>query len=177
MSQERKPPASLPNVARRRFMGGTVLSVVAGNLGLEWSERAEAAEAAPATVDLPPQFLPVSAQLTGVDELSRPVAERLYTALVAEDAGFSAALKVLADFIQTAGGVEDLQSRLDSAQSAVAALPRKIVTAWYTGIVGDGIHARCIAYEDTLMNSTVADHLQPQSYSLGNYGAWAQKPA
>ncbi len=176
MSQERKPPASPPSVARRRFMGGTVLGVVAGNLGLDWSERSEAATA-PASVELPSEFLTVSSQLTGVDALSRPVAERIYTALVADDAGFRDALKVLAGFIQTAGGVEDLQPRLDAAQSAVAPLPRKIVTAWYTGIVGEGLHARCIAYEDTLMNTTVSEHLQPQSYSLGNYGAWARKPA
>ena len=175
MSQERKPPAALPSVARRRFMSGTVLGVVAGNLGLEWSERSEAAVPA-ATEEAPAEFLSVSAQLTGVDNLSPSVAGRLYAALVADDGGFRDALKVLAGFIGKAGGVEDLQPQLDAAQSAVAPLPRKIVTAWYTGIVGDGLHARCIAYEDTLMNTTVAEHLQPQSYSLGNYGAWAKQP-
>jgi len=66
---------------------------------------------------------------------------------------------------------------LDSEKSPVAALPRKIATAWYIGVVGDGEKARCITFETNLTNVVVSDKLTPPSYCYGGYGSWAEKPA
>jgi hypothetical protein len=46
-------------------------------------------------------------------------------------------------------------------------LPRRIVTAWYTGVVGEGARARCITFETSLMHQIVADRLNPPSYCHG----------
>ena len=71
----------------------------------------------------------------------------------------------------------ELQPTLDAEQSPLSALPRKIVTAWYTGIVGEGERARCIMFETSLMYVVVADRLNPPSYCSGPYGTWVDKPA
>ena len=49
--------------------------------------------------------------------------------------------------------------------------------AWYPGIVGDPVRARCIAYESALNAVVVADVLKLPSYCYGEYGNWARKPA
>jgi hypothetical protein len=59
----------------------------------------------------------------------------------------------------------------------LSALPRQIVTAWYTGIVGEDERARCITFETSLMYVVVADRLNPPSYCSGPYGTWLDKPA
>jgi hypothetical protein len=69
-----------------------------------------------------------------------------------------------------------LQHVLDNEHSALAALPRKIVTAWYLGVVGDGEKARCITFETSMMNEIVSDKLKPPSYGYGGYGSWAERP-
>jgi hypothetical protein len=78
----------------------------------------------------------------------------------------------------TARSVElpKLQSVLDNERSALAALPRRILSAWFLGIVGEGERARCIAFETALNAVIVEDVLKPPTYCYGVYGSWAQKP-
>ncbi len=65
---------------------------------------------------------------------------------------------------------------MQRAFSPLAALPRKIATAWFMGIVGSGEKARCIAYESALNAVIVQDVLKPPTYAYGVYGSWAKKP-
>jgi len=69
-----------------------------------------------------------------------------------------------------------LQGVLDGEQSPLAPLPRKIMGAWYLGVVGNGEAARCVAYETALNAMAVADVLQPPTYAYGAYGSWSNKP-
>jgi hypothetical protein len=50
------------------------------------------------------------------------------------------------------------------------------MSAWYLGIVGEGEHARAVAYESALNAAAVADVLAPPSYCTGEYGSWSRKP-
>jgi Membrane bound FAD containing D-sorbitol dehydrogenase len=66
-------------------------------------------------------------------------ASRLYDALVADDPQFAAGVQALLTLIeQRKIDPLQLQHVLDSEHFTLAALPRKIATAWYIGVVGDG---------------------------------------
>jgi len=123
-------------------------------------------------------FLSASQILTGQSSLDPGQASLLYSALIADDAQFAGGVQALAKILgQPNIDLLQLQRVLDNENSPVAALPRKIATAWYTGIVGEGEKARCITYETALMNGIVADKLQPPSYCFGAPGSWVEKPA
>ncbi|MFI5447858.1 sugar dehydrogenase complex small subunit [Polaromonas sp. UC242_47] len=122
-------------------------------------------------------FVAVSALLAGRQALDNVLATRLYDALKADDPGFPAATKALLTLINERKiDPLQLQQLLDSEQSPLAALPRKIVTAWYMGIVGNGDKARCLAYEHALNAAVVEDILKPPTYSYGVYASWEKKP-
>ena len=123
-------------------------------------------------------FLSASQILTGQSSLDPEQASLLYNALIADDAQFASGVQALAKILgQPNIDLLQLQHVLDSENAPIAALPRKIVTAWYTGIVGEGEKARGITYETALMNVIVADKLQPPSYCFGAPGSWVEKPA
>lgn len=122
-------------------------------------------------------FAAVSAILAGRQSLDDVQATRLYDALAADDPGFPAAVRTLLALIneQKIDPLR-LQKVLDAEHPAMAALPRKIVTAWFMGIVGSGEKAHCIAYETALNAVIVADVLKPPTYAYGVYGSWEKKP-
>jgi hypothetical protein len=122
-------------------------------------------------------FLSVSTLLTGRTGLDATQAARLYDALAADDARFPAEVQEL-DILISQRGIEALQLQkvLDTRYPALAALPRNIAMAWFTGIVGSGAKARCVAYETALNATIVADVLKPPSYCAGAYGSWTKKP-
>jgi len=178
MTSLQEPDAAGPDLpSRRRFIGTAFVGALAVNLGLSWTRSTLAADQVVART-ASPVFLEVSQKLCGRGHLEPGLATRLYSALVAEHADFPEQLQQLAQFMTGPGtNVTGLQASLDAAKPAFAGLPRAIVTAWYTGIVGQGETAHCVAYEESLMNVTVADQLKPPSYAFGNYGSWANQPA
>jgi hypothetical protein len=122
-------------------------------------------------------FAAVSAILAGRQSLDAVQATRLYDALTADDSGFPAAVrKLLALINEQKIDPLQLQKVLDAKHGALAALPRKIVTAWFMGIVGSGEQARCMAYETALNAVIVEDVLRPPTYAYGVYGSWEKKP-
>lgn len=123
-------------------------------------------------------FLETSKLLTGRASLDPEQTARLFDALVAEDPQFPAQISSLLSLLDERKiDPLHLQQTLDAESSALAALPRKILRAWYVGVVGEDEHARCIAFETSLMNVIVDDHLKPPSYCYGVYGSWSKKPA
>jgi hypothetical protein len=123
-------------------------------------------------------FMAVSRILTGRPILDADQAARLYEALVADAPGFPADVQALRTFIDERKiDPTQLQSTLDAEQSPLTAVPRSIVKAWYTGIVGEAERARCVTFETSLMHVAVADRLNPPSYCYGSYGSWMDKPA
>jgi hypothetical protein len=123
-------------------------------------------------------FMAVSRTLTDRASLDADQAARLYEALVADAPGFAANVQALRSFMDERRiDPAQLQSTLDTEQSPLAAVPRTIVKAWYTGVVGEAGRARCVTFETSLMFAAVADRLSPPSYCYGSYGSWMDKPA
>jgi hypothetical protein len=158
------------NPGRRSVLAG-LLSAYAASL-IPWALAEPVAEPARGA------FLALSAILAGRQSLDQAQAMRLYDALSADDAGFGAGVQALLALVKRRSiDPMQLQPLLDAEQPALAPLPRRIVTAWYLGIVGSGDNARCLAFEDALNAAVVADILKPPTYAYGAYGSWAKKPA
>ena len=122
-------------------------------------------------------FLAVSAIIAGRQALDAQLAKRLYDALIADDKNFSSMTRELLSLID-ARKIEplNLQKVLDAEKSPLAGIPRAIARAWFLGIVGSGVKARCLAYENALNATIVADVLKPPTYAYGVYGSWTAKP-
>jgi hypothetical protein len=129
------------------------------------------------TVAAPSSFIEVSRILTGRGSLDVAQGGRLYQALALDNAAFEGQHGQLLAFIkENQVDPMQLQKLLDEQKSVLAPVPRTIVTAWYTGIVGAGERAKCITFETNLLNVITADKLKPPSYSYGVYGSWVAKP-
>lgn len=162
-------PDTPPMLTRRLLLFGLVSSFTASMI--PWALAQEATDADNGA------FLALSAILVGRQSLDTAQAERLYAALVADDPGFPAAATALLGTIEERRiDPMQLQKLLDDENSPLATVPRRIVTAWYLGIVGDGAGARALAFETALNAQVVADVLKPPTYAYGPYGSWARQP-
>lgn len=154
---------------RRRLLAG-MLSAYTASL-IPW------ALAQPVRDDKQGAFLAVSAILVGRTALDAVQAKRIYDALTAGDAEFPKKAQALLALIeQRKIDPLQLQKTLDTENSALADTPRKIATAWFLGVVGDGVKARALAYETALNAVIVSDVLKPPTYCYGTYGSWGKKP-
>lgn len=159
-----------PERIRRR----TVVAALASSLA---SQVAPAVHAQ-ASADALKAFLELSRVLTGRNDLDVDQATRLRDALRAHAPDFDEAAGALLQLItERKLAVAGLQPALDRDASRLAPLPRRIVTAWYTGVVGEDERARCVTFETSLMHAVVRDRLRPPSYCHGPHGSWASKPA
>jgi hypothetical protein len=152
--------------------------VVLAGLAAAWvSPFVPAANAQPAAGAAREAFLNVSKNLTGRSPLDPEQCARLHKTLTADAPRFDIQVQELLAFIADRGvDAAHLQRTLDAEGSPLASLPRKIVTAWYTGIVGEGGAARCVTFETSLMHQVVADRLDPPSYCHGRHGSWTENP-
>lgn len=158
-----------PNRARRALLAG-LLSAYTASL-IPW------ALAQPVADDDQGAFLALSAIIAGRQTLDSALAKRLFQALTEDDAKFPAGARQLLDLINTRKiDPLQLQQVLDGEQSPLAALPRKIATAWFLGMVGSGDNVRTFAYENALNALIVSDVLKPPTYCYGVYGSWATNP-
>jgi hypothetical protein len=158
-----------PNPVRRGLLAGFVCAYTATLIPWALAQEVSDADKGP--------FLALSAILAGRQSLDAIQADRLYAALVADDGEFPAKTKALLDMIeQRKIDPLQLQKVLDDEKSPQSALPRRIVTAWYMGIVGEGPKARCLAFETALNAEAVADVLKPPTYAYGPYGSWTRIP-
>jgi Membrane bound FAD containing D-sorbitol dehydrogenase len=164
------PRDAEPNPERRALLTGLTAAYLFSYVP---PAIAQPADAAPRDA-----FVAVSKALTGRSILDPDQAARLYEALVADAPGFPADVQALRSFIdQRRIDPARLQQVLDAEQSPLTGVPRSIVKAWYTGIVGEAGRARCVTFETSLMYVAVADRLNPPSYCYGSYGSWMDKPA
>jgi hypothetical protein len=159
-----------PDAERRALLTGLTAACLSSFVP---SAAAQPIDAAPREA-----FMAVSRILTGRPNLDVDQAARLYEALVADAPGFAADVQALRSFIEERKiDPAQLQQTLNAEQSPLTAVPRSIVKAWYTGIVGEAERARCITFETSLMHVAVADRLNPPSYCYGSYGSWTAQPA
>lgn len=162
-------PGRAPRVRRRLVLAGLLSAAVASQI--PW------ALGQPVTDAQHGAFVAVSSLLVGRRTLDAALAQRLFDALKADDVAFAAATTALLELINVQH-IEPLQLQqvLDSQYPALAGVPRKIVAAWFLGVVGSGDKARCLAYEEALNAVVVADVLKPPTYAYGPYASWAEKP-
>lgn len=160
---------ALADPSRRQLLAGLLGAYTASLIPWALAQPAPPAERG--------AFSALSALLVGRAALDAAMASRLYDALAADDAQFAADTQALLALIeQRRIAPEQLQSLLDAEKSPLAPLPRKIVGAWYLGIVGSGARTRCLAYETALNAQVVADVLKPPTYCYGSYGSWSHSP-
>jgi hypothetical protein len=164
-------PAPDPaNPERRVLLGGALAASAVAFIPAAVAAAADANAASEA-------FLSISKALCGHDALNPDDALRLCNALIADDGQFASGVQALAALVERRKiDPLKLQQTLDGEHSPFAALPRKIVTAWYLGVVGEGGKARCLSFETNLSNQLVGDKLRPPSYCHGGYGSWSEKP-
>lgn len=123
-------------------------------------------------------FLDLSRLLTGRASLDAEQGIRLFEAFASGTPGFGAAVgRLHARIKQQNVDAVRLQQALDAEGSPLAGLPRQVMTAWYTGIVGEGGAARCVTFETSLMHMLVADRLNPPCYCYGPHGSWMAAPS
>jgi hypothetical protein len=163
--------ACIHDPTRRTLLATLIAASATASVGLP-------AVAAPPTDAARGAFLAASKELTGRPSLDTEQVSQLYEALSADDPQFPSGVQALFTLINERK-IDPLQLQrvLDTEHSMLAALPRKMLTAWYFGVVGDGQNARCITFETNLTNAIVSDYLVPPSYCYGVYGSWAEKPA
>ncbi|MDB5900821.1 MAG: Membrane bound containing D-sorbitol dehydrogenase [Ramlibacter sp.] len=150
--------------------------LVATLAGSVLSQVVPAAHAQP-DADALKAFIALSRFLTGRGELDADQARQLHEALHAQAGDFDADARALLVLIaERKLAIGRLQLTLDTEASRLAPLPRKIVSAWYTGIVGEDERARCVLFETSLMYAAVKDRLTPPSYCHGPHASWASPP-
>jgi hypothetical protein len=169
MNAHDHPDGAAVDAGRRVFVSAVVGGYVASLI--PWALAQSSADAQRGT------FIAVSAILVGQPSLDAAQGERLYTALLADDAGFASAAAALLAFIESRKiDPLQLQAMLDAEKSPLANVPRQISSAWWLGIVGTADKARCVAFETALNAQAVADVIKPPTYAYGPYGSWTRKP-
>lgn len=117
-------------------------------------------------------FTAISLKLTERSELLPVLCERFYHALKQQNAQFDQELEVLEKQMTQANGQSLTQALSPEAKKTA----KTILSAWYTGIVGEGTQAQVITYRHALEFEAVDDVLQIRSYCPNKPGFWAAKP-
>ena len=122
-------------------------------------------------------FLRLSQRLTGRSALDAGMGQRIHAALLADNPLFTEQSQQLLHLIEGRNLTADSITRtLASEKPELSALPGQIMTAWYLGVTGTGVHARVLAFEHALNAQTVADQLKPPTYAYGAPGSWSLAP-
>lgn len=118
-------------------------------------------------------FISVSQGITEHKHINPQLAARFLTAFDQRDPQFSSKITRLAQLRQPA------DSAVSFKQKAVAAglgdFLQDILTAWYTGTIGNDYKGTLVAYKDALMYATVSDGLVVPTY-CGNGPLWWTEP-
>lgn len=178
MPIELVPPASFAP-SRRQFIFGTAVlaaASIAGLGGLSAVRRAHAQEAAATDADFA-AFMRLSQYLTSKTTLDVEIGREILAGLRDDTPQVSAQIAQLNDFVAKSNTpASALQAALDGSQSALASLPKRIVSGWYLGVVGSGTKASAVAYEQALMYPPIADVIVMPTYARGVPGYWAKPP-
>jgi len=162
---------------RQVVLGVAAAAAQAGLVGWPALGGAQpAAGSAAGTVDsaLARQFLAFSKAITGHDDLDPVTAVRIREAMTRGDAAFAQHATALADLAGSDISPEALLEAAAGAGLRDAALA--VVSAWYTGTVGEGPRATVVAYEQALMYRPVADGLSAPTYCNRGPVWWTEPP-
>lgn len=156
---------------RREFLLATFGLTVTGALAA-LPGRAFAAGVIHAS-DAVKQFVRVSQAITEHQHLDVTLAARFYDVLAERDAQFVPRLAQLASLITPHLTAQDFLAQ--ASNIGLHDFLYQLVTAWYTGTVGDDYHGTLVAYKQALMYQTVSDGLVVPTY-CGNGPLWWTAP-
>jgi hypothetical protein len=124
------------------------------------------------------EFLSLSELLTGHSKLNPELGHRLNASLSDTHADFDAHVSACTAFARAHGlsAAQPLIAALQAQNLQLAAMALAIVSAWYTGVAGDGPQAKVVAYPEALMFRTVQDVLTVPSYCRAAPGYWTARP-
>ncbi|MET3132021.1 hypothetical protein AAKU55_002291 [Oxalobacteraceae bacterium GrIS 1.11] len=162
-----------PSGARRSLL--TLLGVaVLGGVPL-WMAAAQTAPtaAAPPTTPAGAAFLALSAFLIPHARLDARIGQRIYAAFTLQDRAFAAQAAALADVARAHANVEALALAADSASQDTL---RRILSAWYLGVVGSDAAGKVLAFDLALMHEQVRDAVAVPSYCNRAPAYWAAPP-
>jgi hypothetical protein len=117
-------------------------------------------------------FLGLSHALTGKTDLDPATADRIEKAFAQLQPELHAQFPALVTLAGQVSGATALVAAAGEARPAALA----IITAWYTGTVGKGVHAVTVSYRDALMQRCVDDGLSPPTYVQGGPAWWTAAP-
>ncbi len=160
-------------LTRRRFLlavgSASLLAACQGKVPVAGVDTAR--DAAPAT-QANAGFLQLSQALTDKHDLDPATADRIEKAFATLQPDLHAQFPALIALAGQASGAHALLAAAGDATPAALA----IITAWYTGTVGKGVHAVTVSYRDALMQRPVDDGLFPATYAQGGPAWWTAAP-
>lgn len=153
-------------LTRRGVLGGAALGLAGLAIGVMPINRAIAA--AEQTSEALGAFVRVSAALTQRTQLNPVLAELIFNALTHEDAAFPAAVQAF---------TPNMTQPTAQWSKADRVLAKRILSAWYTGLVGEGDKTRVVTFEGALQFAATRDIFIVRSYCPNRPGFWTAKPA
>ncbi|HGM7298711.1 TPA: sugar dehydrogenase complex small subunit [Stenotrophomonas maltophilia] len=162
---------SLNGLTRRGFLLAAGSVALLGACRDQTSPQTTAAKTV--TQDKPDAaFLNLSYALTGKTDLSPATADRIEKAFARLQPELHAQFPTLVTLAGQVNGAAAIVASAGKAKPAALA----IITAWYTGTVGKGVHAVTVSYRDALMQRCVDDGLFPPTYAAGGPAWWTADP-
>lgn len=118
-------------------------------------------------------FIALSQAITEHRQIDSRLAARFYSAFSQCDAQFVPRVNRLVQLLQPGDSAQQLLDK--ASQAGLKDFLYQIVTAWYTGTVGDDHHGTLVAYQQALMYRPVSDGLVVPTY-CGNGPIWWTQP-
>lgn len=166
----------------RRTLLASAASLAAVGVLAPWSWAVDATSANTTEADqgpppAPAEFLALSTLLIPDLRLDEHIGARLHAALLRQDAQFPVKTRALAD-VARRGPIAEVELLVAAVKEdqVLSATLRSIVTAWYLGIVGDGVEGQVVAYDLALMRDVVRDEVATPSYCTRAPGYWSAPP-
>ena len=123
--------------------------------------------------DVAQDFIRVSQTITEHKHISPPLAAHFLSAFSQRDPQFTSKISRLAAVIQPSDTAAGFKQRAVTA--GLGNFLQDIITAWYTGTIGDDYKGTLVAYKEALMYATVSDGLVVPTY-CGNGPLWWTAP-
>lgn len=118
-------------------------------------------------------FITVSQTITEHKQIDSALAARFLEVFTQRDPQFVARISQLERL--AIAGIDAKQFMTKATQAGLNEFLYQIVTAWYTGTVGDDYHGTLVAYKQALMYQTVRDGLVVPTY-CGKGPMWWTAP-
>jgi fructose 5-dehydrogenase small subunit len=167
-------PTSAGNLDRRAFLVET--AALATGLALFDPVPAAAVMDEPAIRDA--DLMKLVVFLTNKTDLSTEIVIRAHRALIAEEPSFDRRLRSLIQRIDAAGlsDVEEFRTSPLARDSELMVTAIAVISALYTGRVGNSYRGHLVSFEEALMYRPTADVTVIPTYARAGPGYWVKAP-